>query len=482
MPLAGFKRGFPALAVLSEEQIQQIHAATLDVLEVTGLTFESGRALQILRKGGCRVDPEAKRVRIPAAVAEQALRQCPSSYTVRSRDPARSVRLGGNTFYYSDMPGRGILDLDTLKVRPATLAENHEAMIVLDALPNFHVLCAYTPYFDVEGWSPLMSITESTAAKIRLSTKVQWTGYQADCEKFAIEMAQATGQDIIGISCTSSPLTYGADACESAIRFAEAGLPVHVVSGCIMGATSPATVAGTLVSFGAEAVGGVVLAQLTRAGTRVSVEDSVLPMSMKSGAPLFGSVSAMLHTAAFGQAWGRYGLPLFANSGWTNSKQMDYQDGWEKSLTSLVIALSGCHVANFFGGVYGELAFHPLQAILDDDAAETIGRFIEGVRVDAGTLALDLIEQVGPIPGDFLTSAHTREHYRREMFLPRAADLLSYQEWERQGRRSALDRAKERMAQILRDHTPLPLPEDQDREIERILARARAFYAEKEGS
>jgi len=479
MALSGFKRAIPPMQILPEEQVLEIQNGVLHVLDTTGVQFESDNALKILEQGGCRVDRGEKRVRFPRRLVEEALAGCPATYTVRSRDPERSVILGGDTLYFSDMPGRGILDLGSWAVRPATIEENRAAMLVLDALPNFHVLCAYTPYFDVEGWSPHMSITESTAAKIRLSTKVQWTGYQEDCELFAIEMAQATSQDIIGISCTSSPLTFGADACESAIRFARAGLPVHVVSGCIMGATAPVTVAGSLVSFSAEALAGIVLVQLARRGTRVSVEDSVLPMGVFSGAPVFGSLAAMLHIAAFGQLWRRYKVPLFANSGWTNAKQMDFQDGWEKSLTTLVIALSGCNVANFHGGVYGELAFHPLQALMDDDVAGTVGRFLEGVRVDRETLAVELIEKTGPIPGDFLTSPHTRAFIRQELFLPQAADLLTYQEWESQGRKSALDVARERMEAILATHRPLPLPEEQDQEIEKILVKARRHYKDR---
>jgi trimethylamine---corrinoid protein Co-methyltransferase len=462
--------------MLGEEQLEEIHQATLQVMETTGLVFRSENALRVLAAGGCRVDAQSGRVRFPSAVVEEAIRSAPSSYTVRSRDPSRSVRLGGTTFYYSDMPGRGIVELDTGKIRTATAQENRDALVVLDALPNFHILCAYTPYFDVEGWSPLMSITESTAAKIRLSTKVQWTGYQQDCELFAIEMARATDQDIIGISCTASPLTYPEDACESALRFAAADLPVHIVSGCMMGASAPVTTAGALVSFAAEALGGVVLVQLARRGARVSVEDSVLPMGMSSGGPQFGSLSAMLHTAACAQLWRRYGLPLFADSGWTNAKRIDFQDGWERSLITMVIALSGCHVANLHGGVYGELAFHPVQAVLDDDVAGLIGRFIEGIPVDRDSVALDLIQSVGPIPGNFTSTQHTLEHFRREMFVPRAADLTLYQTWDSQGGCDALGHARQRVDEILRTHVPLPLPPEQDREIESILRKARAHY------
>ena len=245
----------------------------------------------------------------------------------------------------------------------------------------------------------------------------------------------------------------------------------------MMGASAPVTSPPPLVSFGAEALAGVVLTQLARQGTRVSVEDSVLPMGMSSGGPQFGSLSAMLHTAAFGQVWRRYGIPLFADSGWTNAKRIDFQDGWERSLTAMVIALSGCHVANHHGGVFGELAFHPLQAILDDDVAGIIGGFIEGVRVDRETVALDLIQSVGPIPGDFLVfRAHPGALQGGDVRPARGRPTL-YQEWELKGGKDTLDHARARMEEILRTHEPLPLPPEQDREIERILGKARAHYA-----
>jgi trimethylamine--corrinoid protein Co-methyltransferase len=479
MPLKGFTRNIPPLNILTEEQIEAIHRATLDVLENTGLRFENEKALQVFQKNDCIVDFDEKRVRFPSYLVEEILRRCPSSFTMRSRNPKHSVRIGGNTLYFSDMPGKGILDLRTWAVRKATREENREALTVLDALENFHILCSYTPYFEIEGVVPAMSIPESVAAKMRYSTKVQWTGYQNDCEIYNIEMAKTTGQDIMGLGLPSAPLTYYADACESTMRYAKAGFPINFASGCIMGGTSPATIAGTLVSFDAEVIGGIILAQLVKSGTKVVVEDTILPMDMRTGSPLFGSITAALHIAAFGQVWRKYQIPTFADSGWTNSKKIDYQDGYEKSMTSLVIALSGCNVANFHGGVYGELAFHPIQAIVDDDVAGMIGRFIEGVTVSAETIATDLIEEVGPIPGHFLTTEHTRKYFDKEGFFPKAADQLPYEEWKEKGRKDALKLAEERMAEILRTHRCEPLPEDQEREIEHILNKARNFYKDR---
>jgi len=292
-------------------------------------------------------------------------------------------------------------------------------------------------------------------------------------------MAKVTDQDIMGLGLPSAPLNYYSDACESTIRYAEAKFPINFASGCMMGGTSPATIAGTLVSFDAEVIGGIVLSQLVKSGTKVVVEDTILPMDMRSGSPVFGSITACLHIGAFGQVWRRYNIPTFADSGWTNSKKIDFQDGYEKSITSLIIALSGCNVANLFGGVYGELAFHPLQAILDNDVAGMVGKFIEGIIVNNETIATDLIEKVGPIPGHFLTTAHTRNYFDKEGFFPKAADMLPYEEWREQGRKDALKLAEERFEEILHTHQCKPLAEDQDREIENILKRARELYTNK---
>jgi len=110
-----------------------------------------------------------------------------------------------------------------------------------------------------------------------------------------------------------------------------------------------------------------------------------------------------------------------------------------------------------------------------------VGTFIEGFTVDDETLAAGLIEEIGPIPGYYLNTAHTREYFDKEGFIPKAADMLTYQEWEVQGKKDALKLAEERMAEILRTHRCEPLPEDQDREIENILKKARAFYKNKQG-
>jgi trimethylamine--corrinoid protein Co-methyltransferase len=147
---------------------------------------------------------------------------------------------------------------------------------------------------------------------------------------------------------------------------------------------------------------------------------------------------------------------------------------------ALTAALSGANIIALHGGVTAELSYHPIQAILDDDIACLVGRTIEGVEVTPETMAIEVINEVGPIPGHFLDKEHTRRWWKKEHFMPKAADMLSYPEWLRKGRKKALEYAKDRMEEILKTHKPKPLSEDENREIDEILREAREYYKERE--
>ena len=131
------------------------------------------------------------------------------------------------------------------------------------------------------------------------------------------------------------------------------------------------------------------------------------------------------------------------------------------------------------GSLFGELVFHPVQAIIDNDLSGMIGRFLQGVNVDGESLALDLIDEVGPIPGHYLDKEHTRVLWKKEHFVPKVSDRLSLQEWLTTGKKTALDNAKERMKEISDTHEPTRLSPGQEDDLERILEEAREYYRDK---
>ena len=479
MALKGFRRNFKPLEILTEEEVEAIHKGTLEVLWTTGIRMEHERALKLLERNGCEPDYDEMRVRIPPALVEECLRQAPSSFHTKARDSRNSLMIGGNNLYFVLAPGLQTIDLDTWEPRVATRRENYDFVKVCDALPTVHLFDSYSPYFGFEGVPPCMAMLESLAARMRNSTKCQWVGFSNDSEIFAIEMARTLGVDIALTFTLAPPLTVYRDAAEAAFRFAEAQYPIRVLSGQVMGGTAPATIAGGIITNNAEVIAGLVLAELIKPGIGVIVKDFSSPLNMNTGSPAFGSIGACLHNAASNQIFRKYGVPIDDCTCYPNSKKPDYQCGYEKALRALVAGLSGANTLLLHGSVHGELTDHPLQAILDDDLAGMIGRFIEGITVNDETLAIDLIEEVGPIPGHFLNKAHTRKWWKREQFVPRAADRLTYPEWLKSGKKSCLDYARERMAEILATHKPTPLTPGQEEDIERILEQARKYYKEK---
>ncbi len=479
MALRGFTRNFKPLEILTQEQLEAIHRGTLEVLWVTGIRMVHKRALQLLGRSGCRVDYENSRVRFPPGLVEDCLRRAPSSFPARARDPGNSLMLGGDTLYFAPAPGQMTVDIDTWEPRVATRKENYDGVKVLDALSSLHFFTTYTPYFGFEGVPPCMGMLESLAARIRNSSKFVVAGHSNNSEMFAISMAQALGIEIIGTCTASPPLTFYQDAIESAFRLAEAGMPVRITGAPVMGASAPATIAGSMVSNLAEVIGALVLVQLIKPGTRVLVLDFAMPMNMKTGAPAFGSMEVCVHIAAFNQICRRYAVPTYNADGYPGSKMPDYQSAYEKAFRALATGLSGGSARPLHGGVYGELSHHPIQAILDDDIAGMVGRFLEGVTVNDETLAIDLIEEVGPIPGHFLNKSHTRKWWKLEQFIPKAADRLTYPEWMNTGKKSCLDYARDRMEDILATHKPTPLTSSQEEDIEKILEEARNYYHER---
>jgi len=208
----------------------------------------------------------------------------------------------------------------------------------------------------------------------------------------------------------------------------------------------------------------------------------VLPQNMKTGAPAFGDIGVSLHIAAYNQVWRHYGVPMVASSsGVSNSKMIGFQLAYEKTIPSLIGALSGSSAVQIHSSVYGEITSHPVQAVLDDDIAGMIGRFIEGIDVSDDSLAVDLINKVGPIPGHFLGKAHTRKWWEKEQYITKSADRVSYPEWVNNGKKTAVDYGKQRMKEILEAHkVNPPLTDKETEDVERILGEARQYYKKHE--
>jgi len=473
-----FTRKFKPLQILPEHEIESIHKSTLHVLENVGVKFESIKALKLLKKSGCSVDEESSIVKFPPSLVEECLRKCPSNFTIKARNPNHTLQLGGNLLHFYNSVGMQIVDLETWEPRAAKMFEQNDGVRILDALDNLHLVNTYTPYMDIEGIHPSMLLLETLSSRLKNTTKVTASGYSSESEIFAIDMANEIGTELLGTVMAGPPLRYYEDACNAAFRYVEAGYSIFLSSGGSYGATAPATIAGSTVTNNAELAAGIVLIQLIRPGTGVIVVDFTFPMNMQHGIPVFGTLGSALHNTMFCQIWRQYGVPtVVASSGYSNAKRPDFQCAHEKTFAGLIAALSGASVVSMHGGIFAELSYHPVQSILDDDIANMIGRFLEGTEVNEETLAVDLIEMIGPGPGHYLDSTHTLGWWKKELFKPKTADWLPYDHWLQGEKKTAIDYAYQQMDDILANHRmAVPLTPDQEDSINRIMDEARKYY------
>jgi trimethylamine--corrinoid protein Co-methyltransferase len=476
----GFTRSFPPLEILTEEEMESIHRGALYVLQKTGMRIEHDRVLNLLADRECQVDLETKRVRFLPGLVEACLRQCPSSFALKARDRDLDLMVGGDTVYFMQGMGMRYVDLDTWETRSACAAEHREAMIVADALENVHLAEGWEVYTDRQGMPPIMAVLENLASAIRYSSKTQVAGNIQDSEVFAIKMAKAVGTDLLPEIDMAAPLTIYHGAIEAAYRYIEAGVPITPALSIAMGSEGPVTMAGSVVVAVAMTMAWVVISQLIKPGAPMALHHGIGPMDMQRGNVVLGTPTEATTSVMMNQMLRRYGVPAWCTAGFaSNSKKFDFQAAYEKALPTLVSALSGGHVFLFQGGSAIELLYHPVLSILDDDVAGWIGRFLEGVSISEETLAIDLINEVGPIPGHYLSTAHTREWWRKEQWLPKAADLEAYPVWLRSGKKDALALARERMESILATHKPKPLTPEQERAVEDVLSEARRFYRDR---
>jgi trimethylamine--corrinoid protein Co-methyltransferase len=477
----GFKRKFEPLRILTDSQVEYIHISSLEILEKTGVKFESERALKLLERSGCPVDYERRVARFPSYLVEESIRKAPGSFSVKARIPGDDLMFGGNTLYFMPAAGAKLHDEKTGELTVATLEENHQGVLICDALGAVDFQASYCPFFELKGIEPVMLLAESQASIARYTTRVSRGAQATDSFIWESQIANAAGKQLIGTIEGAAPLCFPEDAINAAFEYMDNGFPIWATGGSVMGGSSPVTVAGATVSNNVETLAAIALVQCYRPGHAVLANDFVIPMDMESGNLFFGALGSGYHQMAFNQIYrDLYSIPTCnAMAAFPNSKLIDYQNAFEKTHLALSAALSGANMIAFLGSVSQELAWSPLQAVIDNDSANIIGRYIEGIEISDETMAIDLISEVGQSPGSFLGKKHTRENWQKEYYVPEVFDRLSYQDWERTGKKSVVDRAKQKVEEILATHKPEPLTAEEEKSIDKILKDARIYYKKK---
>jgi len=274
------------------------------------------------------------------------------------------------------------------------------------------------------------------------------------------------------VICTLPPLCYDKGMTEASIELARAGIPVVVMPMPTAGGTGPATLAGTMVVNNAEFLGGLVIQEFASPGAPVVYAAAVGTIDFKTGSNMPSPESGLMHLAS-SQVAHYYDVPSeIGVTGGTTSKVLDTQAGYERARTILTNLSTTPDIALGMGGLEGARMTSAEALVIDNEIIDYALRFVEGFEVNDDTLAVDVIDKVGP-GGIYLGEKHTVQHFR-ERWMSRLSDISSYETWEKQGSRSIDEVAREKVREILATHKVTPLPEDVEKEIGRILKRAEA--------
>ncbi len=308
-----------SLNIFSADELYEIHLATLEVLEKTGLFIEGEEALDILDGGGARVDRKNRIVKFAPYLVEDAIRSAPPKILLAGRNPKNDMVLEGNRVGFTTF-GEGIYveDLETGEIRNSTKADVAASALLADYLNHVDVYERAVGASDV----PLeVDQLHNAEAYIPNTSKHCFMGPGSSrLQQKILQMFEVVAGSreklrerplITFITCPTSPLRLIKDSCEIIIGAARAGIAINILSMAMSGGSAPVSLAGTLVVHNAEVLGGIILAQLTRKGAPVIYGSSTTSMDLKLGTTPVGSPELAMINAAVVRLARYYLLPSF---------------------------------------------------------------------------------------------------------------------------------------------------------------------------
>ncbi|MGI6630320.1 MAG: [trimethylamine--corrinoid protein] Co-methyltransferase [Bacillota bacterium] len=471
-----FNYGF-GLNSFSQDQVEALHYATLEVLQKTGVKVESEEAVNIYADAGAQVERKSNYfiVKIPAYVVEDCIRWAARPGIFFGREPeddfiAEPYRVGFATFGECIQ----IIDPITRKVRKSTKKDCGNISLICDYYDEISVMerpcCSSDAHPETQPLHNLEAILTNTSKPVFIAA-VNRRNY-----KKMIDMAIACAgsrekflkRPFLNIFvCPTSPLTLVENCCEVIIEAAKGGVGIAIIPMALAGATSTATLAGTLVTHNAEVLSALVLAQLTAKGACCVYCSVSTIMDLKLMVGAVGAPEQALISVGAAKLAQYYRLPSWIGGGVSDSKVPDAQAAYEFALNALTGALSGANIVYGAGVLELGLTQDYAKLVMDIEAIKSIKRIIGGVDIDDETLALDVINQVGP-GGEFLTHEHTFRHMR-ELSQPHIFDRKTRDNWQKNGGKNATERAYEEAAYIISHHQAKSLPKGTQEEMKEII-------------
>ncbi|MFZ0548543.1 MAG: trimethylamine methyltransferase family protein [Candidatus Promineifilaceae bacterium] len=456
-PFGEVRSGLRPFEFLTPDQIETIHNASLEILENVGIDFLDDEALAIWRAAGAKVDTAERHVWIDRGLLLEQIAKAPPSFTWRARNPGRNLFIGQNSLVFG--PNGGMVyaqDLDNGR-RVGTMADYQNFIKLSHMAPQLH-LAAWEQVAPQDIPANIRHLHRLMAA-ITLSDKALMEAAHgrvitADCLEMArILFGRLEGDPVIGdVINVNSPLRYDERMLGGLITYARAGQVTFITPFILAGAMSPVTMAAALAQQNAEALAGVALTQLVRPGAPVIYGGFTTNIDLKSGSPAFGTPEGAWALLVGGQLARFYNLPYRGSGSLTNAKTADAQASYETmwNLWPAVLAHTNL-IMHAVGWLEGGLTASFEKFVIDLENLAMFRHFLEGFAVDASTLALDMIAEVGA-GGHHLGTSHTQERYRTAFYQSSLADRQNYDSWAEGGGAETAVRANKIWKEMLEQY------------------------------
>jgi len=477
--LPELERRIPWVDLLSDDQVQVIHDASMDVVEEIGVEFRCDDALALWRDAGAAVD--GARVRLDREHLMALVGTAPSSYTMVARDPTHTVTVGnGKTIFTPSYGAPYVLGLDGTR-RPGTLEDFKNFTKLNHLSPALHmsggVVCEP---MDVPVPKRHLYMTQNL---LTYSSK-PFMGAVTSKERAEDSLYMAGivfGQDVVRdttvMTCLANgntPLVWDKTMLDSVRVFAAANQATLFSPFVLGGASTPASTVGAVIQVNIEALTGVAFSQLVRAGAPALYGQWVSTVSMKTGAPQAGTPEVCHMNLLTAQMARHYGLPSRCSGSCSSSKMVDAQAGYEAARNMYGVLMAG---TNFVLSTTGYLESAMCQSyakwVLDSEQLEMMYRLGSGVSFDDLDEVLDTMREVPP-GGHHLGTAHTLANFQTAFSMPEMMNSDNYEQWLADGALSAEDRATAKCRQLLEEYEEPALDDDVRAELDEFVARRDA--------
>ena len=470
----------PKMNLLSPNDTERIVEQAIRGLGTTGVLVENDQALALLVGAGQRIDNG--RVWLTETVIRNALSTAPSDVIVYDRQGQPGLDLGGDRVHFD--PGSAavyILDPKTRRHRQPTTQDCAHLAWVTQACKHIAAQSTGLVPADVP---PVMGDRIRLFIALANSTKPVITGtFSKDAFNVMRDMliavrgsAEALRDKPLAIfdCCPTPPLKWSDLTCQAVIDCAGAGIPVQFISMPLGGATAPVTLREMVVQHCAETLSGIVIHQLAKPGAPLIYGGCPSAFDMRHGTTPIGAIETMMVDVAYSQVGKHLGLPTHAYMALSDAKTPDWQAGAETAMGAILAVQAGINLVSG-PGILDFIKCQSLEKlVLDNEACGAALRWAKGISQDSADSAVELLGMVVE-EGQFLGNRHTRKNFRKELSFPGPTiDRSSYDDWERRGAVDAHDVAAAEVQRILDKGNPVPLADDVQGELDRLIGEEQA--------